>query len=139
MNRTYSYLGDLRLPKTLLRISQSQALWIEEFTISGQQLYLILDPENFHQKLREGAVHIKPLSNSHSKVGIGLAICRPIIKLKAIPANVINVYHICVFLPKEFGWDKVVRTLHLLSLYKEKGIIILSTERKSIPPKYGCL
>ena len=35
----------LTIPKTLFRISQSQAVWIEELTISGQQLCVILDLE----------------------------------------------------------------------------------------------
>ena len=62
----------LSIPKTPFRISQSQAVWIEELTISGQQPCVILDPEK-HEEIREGAVHIKPLSNNHSKVGVWLA------------------------------------------------------------------
>lgn len=42
--------------------------------------------------------------------------------------------------PQRIWWDREKLWEHLLfSLHKEKGVIILSTERKSIPPKYGCL
>ena len=42
--------------------------------------------------------------------------------------------------PQRIWWDREKLWEHLLSsLHKEKGVIILSTERKSIPLKCGCL
>lgn len=42
--------------------------------------------------------------------------------------------------PQRIRWDREKLWEHLsFSLHKEKGLIILSTERKSIPLNYGCL